>query len=1400
MKRVVGLAAALALAGCGGGSGDGSPMLEVETHSSWPSGELVVEDGRGERLTIAAPGAYPMNGLDGPSLRVEQNPPGLICATQAKAPNTSVTCVSGFGHPSQCVTDTDSDKDGVSDCQELYTDNTNPWDQFDHKGIKPGLTVYQFGDWQGSSLVIGDGLGGELAIGGNGHFDLGQLDLHSLHVKSNPKETFCELQIRDDYILVNCHDKTLGAKACVFQTDSDGDGITDCIEHFVDGTNAWDANDHANIQALLVIEQQGTWGYGSLGLRDGSGETRYYNQSGIVALNGIDAATAEIVATPYGLFCTLTTDDKDVIVTCADTLIGECRHQVDSDADGLTDCDEFHKGTNPWLADTDGDGKDDQTEVNLYSQSGGIRNNPLIANTPELGVQIATKPKATIHYSQGQSVSTGESTSQETAFRSSQTRATGSERSMEYANSETLGHAHSIETGIKFKGSIIPSSNVSVKITNSLNREINHTTTEGASFSFSSEQSTENSGSYQQAIDRSQQNNVDMTGADLQVGLRLKNLGFADYRVADLVLSAYWLDPANPHRLEPIGNLTFDNAADKGITMIGNSVSELLIFSIKDLPLEKALRIMRKSEQIMIRPASYALQVADGSNALLGDEDVAERTARVELNFGPGGFTNLNKRVAVNRGVTDHTSAHDILVNVFGMPFEQGVKSWTNGTGPDATTAPSGHGLIALNGLEMNNAVGGYWQVAHEQLTGNGYGQRQVTVYNLLERDYDLNDIDVHTGDVLVFSYVLDRDRDGLTDQMEADLGTNPNDADTDDDGIADGLEVTGWIYDTGADGSCPGHGDVPSYRVFSNPLLVDSDGDGVSDADEIRNCTAPSFKTLLDITVSADYLSEGDTVTLQTDASEFPPTAIYHWQLVAGPRNADGAFVQAVESVSGATAQIPLNGVGKQRWQLSVVSDGEERLAEVDFLVVRDTANAVFVDTAADPTVKTGSYQAPFPTLSEALLEATSGGRSDIYLVGNQSHDHSGTTINLNQAVNLFGGFDRDWYYTTNPTQIQVASPGMRLADVDPHASITLKGITLRQHSADRAIGLQIDGTGIGELHLLDSDILTANATGQAPLGAGADQGLSAYGLHILAPASITIANSRIVAGAGSPGRNGQNGADGADLGGYKAGQAGRSRTCNNPQHPDGWRHGPEDPRHDESAWGCGPDAVWNWGANAKAADNGVHGTNASRLDDRYGREYVAASGESGGLGEPGSGGSAAQGSTDSGGDGGGSGLGGSGGTGGGGSFAIWANNQQASGAIVIDIQSGTVLNAGAGGFGGDGGLGGRGGKGAEGWQTGGNGAGGGHGGYGAAGAGGTVAGIALAESTTVLVHGATIRTGAPGAGGLHGAGILGFADTGGAYSYYYIDASDGYSRVNESANVQHSINGQPTRQENIQ
>jgi uncharacterized repeat protein (TIGR01451 family) len=90
------------------------------------------------------------------------------------------------------------------------------------------------------------------------------------------------------------------------------------------------------------------------------------------------------------------------------------------------------------------------------------------------------------------------------------------------------------------------------------------------------------------------------------------------------------------------------------------------------------------------------------------------------------------------------------------------------------------------------------------------------------------NDLVDNDCDGVVNNGCLDTDGDGLPDVYEISIGTNPNDADSDDDGVIDGQEINP-AEDTDGDG-------------LINALDPDSDNDGLYDGTELgKDCANPA-------------------------------------------------------------------------------------------------------------------------------------------------------------------------------------------------------------------------------------------------------------------------------------------------------------------------------------------------------------------------------------------------------------------------------------------------------------------------------------------------------------------------------------------------------------------------------
>ncbi len=87
---------------------------------------------------------------------------------------------------------------------------------------------------------------------------------------------------------------------------------------------------------------------------------------------------------------------------------------------------------------------------------------------------------------------------------------------------------------------------------------------------------------------------------------------------------------------------------------------------------------------------------------------------------------------------------------------------------------------------------------------------------------------------------MMDDDKDGLSNDAEEDIGTNPNKADSDGDGLNDREEYIFGSDPLMTDTDGDELNDWKEYILGSNPLLPDTDGDGYSDLEEYEAGTSP--------------------------------------------------------------------------------------------------------------------------------------------------------------------------------------------------------------------------------------------------------------------------------------------------------------------------------------------------------------------------------------------------------------------------------------------------------------------------------------------------------------------------------------------------------------------------------
>ena len=108
---------------------------------------------------------------------------------------------------------------------------------------------------------------------------------------------------------------------------------------------------------------------------------------------------------------------------------------------------------------------------------------------------------------------------------------------------------------------------------------------------------------------------------------------------------------------------------------------------------------------------------------------------------------------------------------------------------------------------------------------------------------------------------LADSDGDGLNDDEEVAFGTDPLEQDTDGDGLTDGAEVLSELDPLNADSDGDGLPDGTEFTGDTDPLNADSDGDGLNDGDESDAGSDPNA-----VDSDGDGLWDGSEVNNGTD------------------------------------------------------------------------------------------------------------------------------------------------------------------------------------------------------------------------------------------------------------------------------------------------------------------------------------------------------------------------------------------------------------------------------------------------------------------------------------------------------------------------------------------------------
>lgn len=288
-----------------------------------------------------------------------------------------------------------------------------------------------------------------------------------------------------------------------------------------------------------------------------------------------------------------------------------------------------------------------------------------------------------------------------------------------------------------------------------------------------------------------------------------------------------------------------------------------------------------------------------------------------------------------------------------------------------------------------------------------------LSVANTDQADFDGD----HQGDACD----SDDDNDGLSDEQEASLGSDPYQADTDGDGVKDGSDnclLTANADQSNTDGDGQGNACDPdddndgtpdesdNCPFLASPDQTDSNGDGIGDVctddddgdgvlDGLDNCDTVANATQID----RDGDGLGDACDPDDDndgVSDSEETNAGADSLVTNPLSSDTDGDGIADSLD----NCPVTPNSDQASNGD--SDGEGDAcdcAPADPQVV--TSAAVFVSPTGDDA-NNGARNSPVKTIAKGIALAQASGRNQVYVVEGDYAE----TVTMASGVSVFGGF----------------------------------------------------------------------------------------------------------------------------------------------------------------------------------------------------------------------------------------------------------------------------------------------------------------------------------------------------------------------------------------------------------
>jgi len=342
----------------------------------------------------------------------------------------------------------------------------------------------------------------------------------------------------------------------------------------------------------------------------------------------------------------------------------------DPDGDQLSNRMELTIGTNPFMADTDGDSFDDYYEyLNNRDLDPTKAFHALIPDVPDLRIEFDGAPHLYMITSEDTSVSESLTTTHgQTLDRST---AISSSSSNSFSNEINVGARLWAQTDTEVGGltlfgfSAVVGAEASVSYT--------HSTDETYTWG---QEDTKNVGTqYENAVTRAKDSGYTLSGAVLEIPIRVYNPSPISYKVTNLLMNASKIDFGGTFSEGKQMTFADEQGIGSGFILAPNSSSGLLTYKVTIDSAEEAKRYIETSTGVTATLSGYDMSYTDAGTGIVHDftgvlTAVESRSARIMIDPGPnitiGGRNKMiDKRlVALPRFNPHYTSADDLYVDL----------------------------------------------------------------------------------------------------------------------------------------------------------------------------------------------------------------------------------------------------------------------------------------------------------------------------------------------------------------------------------------------------------------------------------------------------------------------------------------------------------------------------------------------------------------------------------------------------------------------------------------------------------------------------------------------------------------------------------------------------------------